>query len=488
MKPFLVGDEWRSEGRGALTSICPTDGSIVAEVAIASAQDVDDAVNAARAAFELPAWREMPSYKRAMLLSKFASLIERDAHHLATIQTKDNGKPLKESLAQATAAAEFFRFFAAGAETLESSVVPSRGEYFGFTEYEPVGVVAAITPWNSPLTLEAQKLAPILAAGNAVVLKSSEVTPQIGLEYARLALEAEFPPGIVNVVTGQGDVGRALVEHPGVDMITFTGGTKTGRNIAKAAGARGVPVVLELGGKSPNVVFADANLEHALHGVMAGIFHNAGQSCIAGSRVFIERAIYHKFVELLVKAVKTLVVGDPFDSRTDVASLSSFEHRDLVEAMLSTDSSIEVLCGGKRPFGEKYNVGAFFEPTVLAVENDHPLAQQEIFGPVACVIPFDDEEQLVNLANSTEFGLACGVWTESFPKALRMGRRIRSGMVWVNTYKITAVNMPFGGVKASGYGRECGIAGMRTYMAEKSYYVSTSRAPIPWPRSEMFAV
>ncbi len=482
-RAFLVGEDWISEGRASFDSIYPADGSVAAKIAIATPKDVDAAVRAARTAVEQAAWRDMPAHKRAMLLVRLASLIDRDAEHLATLQTKDNGKPLKESLAQAAAAAEFFRYFAAVAETADAEVIPSRGDYFVFTGYEPIGVVAAITPFNSPLTLEAQKLAPALAAGNAVILKSSEVTPQIGLEYGKLALEAGFLPGIVNVLTGMGDVGKALVEHPGVNMVTFTGGTATGRVIAQAAGARGVPVMLELGGKSPNAVFADANLEHALNGVLVGIFHNAGQSCNAGSRVFVERAIYERFVPRLVKAVESLVLGNPFDPTTDVASLASFQHRERIEKMLAGHRGVKVLTGGERPKGERFSRGAFLQPTVLAVENDHPLAQQEIFGPVACVIPFEDEEDLIRLGNASEFGLACGVWTESFPRALRVGRQINTGTVWINTYKVNAVNVPFGGNKASGYGRECGIQGMRAYMTEKSYYVSTSTARLPWPQA-----
>lgn len=481
VRPFLVGSNWISEGRDTFSSIHPFDGSVAAQIAVATADDIDAAVRAARKAVNATAWREMAAHKRAQLLLRLSELIRRDADDLARLQTLDNGKPLKESRGQAAAAADFFSYFAAVAETTESRVIPARGDYMAFSDWDPVGVVAAITPWNSPLTLEAQKLAPALAAGNAVILKSSEITPQIGLEYGRLALEAGFPPGIVNVVTGFGDVGRALVEHPGVDMITFTGGTSTGRMIAKAAGARGAPVLLELGGKSPNVIFSDANLEHALHGALIGIFHNAGQSCNAGSRIFVQREIYDAFVPRLVDAVGKLKLGDPMAPDTDVASLSSFAHRERIENMLSSNPSAKALIGGKRPSGEQFKEGAFFLPTVLAVENDHALAQQEIFGPVACVIPFEDEDELIELSNQSDFGLAFGVWTESFPRALRVGKRVNTGTIWINTYKVNAVNVPFGGNKASGYGRECGIEGMRAYMTQKSYYVSTARTPLPWP-------
>lgn len=489
VKPFLIGDQWRSDGRKVMPSFYPADGSVDAEIAIALPQDVDDAVKTARKAVDDPDWRNMSAHHRARLLYRLGELIDAEKQELARIQTRDNGKTLAESLAQAGAAADFFRYFAAVCETAEAEVIPSRGDYFAFTAYEPVGVVAAITPWNSPLTLEAQKLAPALAAGNAVVMKSSEVTPQIGLEYGRLALEAGFPAGIVNVVTGFSDVGKLLIEHPGINMVTFTGGTATGRAIAKSLGERGVPVLLELGGKSPNVVFDDADLERAVRGALIGIFHNSGQSCNAGSRIFIQRGIYDRFVKRFAEATDGLVIGDPMDSRTDVAPLSSFQHRERVEGIVAkavTDGA-RVLAGGKRPSGETYEKGAFIEPTILAVSNKDEIAQQEIFGPVVCVIPFETEEEIIAMANDSEFGLACGLWTENFAKALRVGERINTGTVWINTYKITAVNVPFGGNKASGYGRECGIQGMRAYMVEKSYYVDRSERPVPWPPSLVHA-
>ncbi|CAG9263161.1 aldehyde dehydrogenase [Paraburkholderia caribensis] len=482
VKKFLVGAEWRDSGR-TFDSIFPGDGSVTAQVAAASEQDVDDAVRAARDAMSKSAWRDMPAHHRGRLLARMADLIDRDSSMLADLQTRDNGKPLAESEAQVAAAAEFFRYYASVCETSEGQVVPSRGNYFSFVDWEPVGVVASITPWNSPLTHEAQKLAPALAAGNTVIMKSSEVTPQVGLEYGRLALEAGFPAGVLNVVTGLGDVGKALVSHPGVNMISFTGGTETGRAIGAIAGRRTIPAILELGGKSPNIIFADANLDLAVQGSLVAIFHNAGQSCLAGSRVFVERSIYDKFVDRFVGAASALALGDPYDRHTAVATVSSFEHRSRIENWfeVARKEGAAFLCGGRRPSGGAFERGAYIEPTVLATTNDMTIAHEEIFGPVACVIPFDDEAQLIRLANESPFGLAAGVWTEDYRRALTVGRRVNAGTVWINTYKSTAVNMPFGGNKASGVGREAGVDGMQAYMVRKAYYLSLDRQPASWP-------
>ncbi|EIF32030.1 NAD-dependent aldehyde dehydrogenase [Burkholderia sp. Ch1-1] len=481
-KKFLIGSEWRDSGR-IFDSVYPADGTVTAQIASASEKDVDDAVRAASEAMNNSAWRDMPAHRRARLLGKMADLIDRDSAQLADLQTRDNGKPLAESEVQVAAAAEFFRYYAGICETSEGRVVPPRGAYFSFVDWQPVGVVAAITPWNSPLTLEAQKLAPALAAGNAVVLKSSEITPQVGLEYGRLALEAGFPPGALNVVTGLGDVGKALVSHPGINMVTFTGGTQTGQAIGAITGQRTMPAILELGGKSPNIVFEDANLELAVKGALVAIFHNAGQSCLAGSRIFVERKMYDAFVERFVRAAKELVLGDPYDRRTAVASVSSFGHRAQIERWfeVAKQEGATFLCGGNRPSGAAFERGAYIEPTVLAVRNDMRIAQEEIFGPVACVIPFSGEEELVRLANENPFGLAAGIWTEDYRRALSVGRRVSAGTLWINMYKTTAVNMPFGGNKASGVGREAGVDGMRAYMAPKAYYLSVDRQPGAWP-------
>lgn len=485
MERFLVGKNW-VEGRGSsFESINPFDGSVAAVVGHADEHDVDEAVRAAREALEKPSWRDLPAHKRARLLYRFAELIDQNAELLAQTQTRDNGKTIFESRFQSGSAADMFRYFAAVCETSESAVIPSRGNYFCYTDFEPVGVVAAITPWNSPITLEAQKLAPALAAGNTVVLKSSEVTPLVGLHYGRLALEAGLPSGVVNVVTGLGaSTGKALVANPGVDMVTFTGGTRGGREIGKAAAERIIPCILELGGKSPNIVLDDADLGAAVTGAMFAIFSNAGQSCIAGSRLLVQAGIYDEFVKRFVAATRELKVGSPFDADTAVAPVSSFHHRDHIESMVrrGREEGARVLCGGERPSGGFFDSGAFVAPTVLEIGNRADrIAQDEIFGPVACVMKFDDEEDLLRLANDTPYGLACGIWSQDYRRAMNVSRRIKAGMAWINTYKVAEVNVPFGGVKQSGIGRECGLAGMREYQQEKSVYMSLAKGPLPWP-------
>jgi betaine-aldehyde dehydrogenase len=484
-KPFLIGDSWSFGSGRTFESINPADGSIAAVIAEAGETDVSAAVGAARAALENPAWRDLPAHRRARLLAKLADLVERNAEGLAELQTQDNGKPISESRMQAAGAVEVIRYYAAVCETAESEVFPARGNYFSFSLYDPVGVVAAITPWNSPISLEAQKLAPALAAGNAVVLKSSEVTPQIGLEYGRLALEAGFPAGVVNVVAGFGrTTGKALVSHSGVDMVTFTGGTVSGAEIARIAGERLIPSIMELGGKSPNVVFDDADMDAAVRGASFAVFSNAGQSCIAGSRVFVQDGIYDTFVEHLVAAANALYVGPPHDLRSALSALSSFGHRERVESYiaLGREDGAKLLCGGNRPVDVPLAKGAYLRPAVLEVEDNRTrVAQEEIFGPVACVIRFKNEEDLIEQANDTVFGLACGVWTRDYKRALRVVKRIKAGMAWVNMYKTASVNVPYGGVKKSGFGRENGRLGLMPYFSEKSVYLNLDESPVGWP-------
>ena len=328
-RPFFVNGEWTFGAGSTFESINPADGSVAAVIAEAVEPDVESAVQAARLALERPAWRDLKPHERARLLAGFADAIDHDRDALARAQMADNGKTVAECRSQATAAAAVVRYYAAVCETFEDAITPSRGDFLSLSTHEPAGVVAAVTPWNSPLTLEAQKFAPILAAGNAVILKSSEITPQVSLRYADLAARAGFPPGIFNVLTGFGrPLGEALVRHPGVDMVTFTGGTATGRLVAAMAAERLIPVMLELGGKSPNVVFDDADVEHAVAGAAYGIFASGGQSCIAGSRIFVHDGIYDRFVPRLVDRARRLRIGPPTDPATEVAPMASFPHRE----------------------------------------------------------------------------------------------------------------------------------------------------------------
>ena len=367
-------------------------------------------------------------------------------------------------------------------ETIEGEVTPSRGDYVSMTVLEPFGVVAAITPWNSPIMNDATKVAPALAAGNAVLLKPSEDSPLLAPELARIALAAGLPKDVLQVVQGRGaDVGAALVAHPGVRMISFTGGTTSGRAIARVAGDRLVPAALELGGKSPHVVFADANLEHAVAAVVAGIFGSAGQSCVAGSRLFIEASIYDQVLSAVVARARGLRLALPDADGVEMGPLASFHHRERVAAFVDRARAEggRILCGGAAPTGGDFDQGAFYLPTVIDGLDAQALScQEEAFGPVLVVLPFKDEEDLIAQANGTAFGLACGIWTENFKRAWRIGRALEAGSVWINTYKQSVVSTPFGGFKNSGIGREKGIDGLRMYAQVKSMYFGLHEQPL----------
>ncbi|MFD7946807.1 aldehyde dehydrogenase [Streptomyces sp. NPDC059744] len=484
----LVAGQWR-QGRGApIETVDPATGPVIAPVHPPTHDDVEDAVTAAVHAAHDPAWRELPAHLRARLLHRIADLVERDADRLSALQTADTGKCRTETRALVLSAAGTFRYTAAALETAEDAITPSRGPYVTMSVHEPIGVVGAITPWNSPIASDAQKLAPALAAGNAVVLKPAEWTPLVALALGRLVhqalTEAALPAALLSVLPGRGSViGDAIVRHPAVGKITFTGGTSTGRTLAHAAADKLIPVSLELGGKSPTIVFDDADLEQALAGVMYGVFSSSGQSCIAGSRLFVARSRYEEFVGELVARTKKLRVGPGTDPDTQVAPLVHHKHRDSVAAYvdLAREEGATVRCGGAAPEGDSYRDGAYYLPTVLdGLPNTARVCQEEIFGPVLVALPFDDEDDLVAQANDSVYGLACGLWTRDHAKAWRVARRIDAGTVWINTYKQFSISTPFGGLKDSGIGTEKGRDLIRGYQRQKSLYWGTGTAPLPW--------
>jgi len=475
LKPMLIGGQWITAA-DSYASVNPATGRQNYLLGAANPDLVEQAVAAARDAARQPAWRNMLAHQRAALLHRVADGITVHAEQFARLQMIENGKVWSECLAQAASAAATFRYYAGVCETMTAEVTPPRGNYLSITQYEPYGVVVAITPWNSPLTMEAQKVAPALAAGNAVILKPSELTSSPALELGRIGLAAGLPPGILNVVTGLGSVaGKLLVEHPEVRMVSFTGGTSSGRVIARTAADKLMPVALELGGKSPHIVFADADLDRAVEAVAGGIFEGSGQSCVAGSRLYVQRSVQQAFLEKLLARAREIRVAMPDAPNAQMGPIASFTHRAKIETMVEAArrEGAQALTGGARPDDGALDQGAFYLPTVLAdLKSDAQVVREEIFGPVLCALPFDDEDDLVVQANDSVYGLAAGIWTADYRRAWRIARLLEVGSVWINTYKQLSIATPFGGFKQSGIGREKGIPGLRLYQQAKSIYLA----------------
>ncbi|MBV9826584.1 MAG: aldehyde dehydrogenase [Alphaproteobacteria bacterium] len=474
---YINGTDVPAIEGGVFQSVDPTRGRLWGSFAFATEGDVDHAVKAAQAAFEGP-WTRLSPTRRGRLLMKWGDKIAEHAARIARIETEQNGKLYSEMHTQLKVAQDWLYYFGGLTDKIQGSVIPlDRSSVLNYTVREPLGVIGIIVPWNSPTFLTMMGVAPALAAGNTVVLKPSEVTSASAIELARLAKECGIPDGVINIVTGMRDTGEALVNHPLVAMINFTGGDAGGRAIAGQAGKHLKRCLLELGGKSPNIVFADANLDRAEAGLLSGIFAAAGQTCVAGSRAYIQQPIYDRLVARLVKRAEAIVIGDPMRAETQMGPIAtktqlekdeSFVHRAVAEGA-------EILCGGGRATVDGFPDGFFFEPTIIhKAAHDSFIMHTEVFGPVLTVTPFQDDEEVVALANSTPFGLAAGVWTRDINRAHTLARQLQAGTVWINTYRALAFNSPFGGYKASGIGRQNGMEAVDHYLQTKSVWCDLS--------------
>ena len=455
----------------------PYTGEVWAKIARGSAADADVAIKAAKEAFENSEWADMRPTNRGKLLVRLAAIIERETDRLGELEVRDNGKLIAEMSAQAKYLAEWYRYYGGLADKVEGAVLPSdRPGIFNFTRYEPLGVVGMITAWNSPLLLLAWKLAPALAAGNTAVIKPSEFTSVSTLEFMDLVKEAGFPDGVVNCITGYGlEVGAPMVEHLDLAKVAFTGSDFAGQKIYETAAKKIMPVTLELGGKSPNIVFEDADFEAAVMGAISGIFAATGQTCIAGSRLLVQRSIHDKFVQRLVEVARAAKIGDPMLNETHVGPVTTQPQYEKILHYINVAREEGATCvlGGKPYTGVKAKGNRFIEPTIFTdVSNDMRIAQEEVFGPILSVIPFDTEEDAIRIGNDIVFGLAAGVWTSDIGRALKMSEKLKAGTVWVNTYRAVSFMAPFGGFKRSGQGRESGQEAIKEFMQVKSVWIA----------------
>lgn len=474
-QPLLIGGKWQDSVSGkTFETINPATGEVICQVAEGDKADVDLAVKAARKAFEEGPWAKMNASERGRLLNKLADLIEKNQDELAALESLDNGKPLRDAkAADLPLTVKCYRYYAGWADKIHGKTIPVDGPYFCYTKHEPVGVVGQIIPWNFPLLMQAWKWGPALAMGCTMVLKPAEQTPLTALRVAQLAQEAGIPDGVINVIPGYGPTaGAAISGHMDVDKVAFTGEYTTGQIIMGAAARSNLKrVTLELGGKSPNVVFADADLDAAVAGAYFGLFFNQGQCCCAGSRLFVEDKIHDQFVEKILKRAKAQKVGDPFDPETTQGPQVSQEQCDRIMGYIDSGKKegAKLLTGGKR-LGEK---GYFIEPTVFDdVKDQMKIAKEEIFGPVMNILRFKDVDEVIKRGNQTFYGLAAAVWTRDIAKAHRLASSLRAGTVWINCYDVFDAAAPFGGFKMSGIGRELGEYAMQNYTEVKTVYVS----------------
>ena len=482
---MFIDGAWCDAADGAtLESVNPATGDIWCRFPNAGAADVDRAVKAAHRAMTEGPWSRMTATQRGKLLFRLADLITEQADRIAEVETRDTGKLIREPKAQIRYVADYFRYCGGAADKLEGATLPiDKPDLFVMTVREPIGVVAAVVPWNSQLMLSAVKIGPALATGNAVVLKASEHGPTPLIELVRLCHEAGFPAGSINVVTGLGDpCGKTLTSHPLVARIAFTGGPATARHVIRNSAENFAIVTLELGGKSPMLVFEDADLDSAANGIIAGNFGATGQSCVAGTRVFIQDKVFDRVLEKVAARARSIRIGDPLDAQSEMGPLATQAQLDHVEAAVaaSVKEGARLVTGGQRPAG--FGKGWYYQPTVLVCPGQHITSvRQELFGPVLSAIRFKDEAEAIALANESEFGLAAGIFSRDGARSLRVMRQLRAGIVWVNTYRAVSPMAPFGGYKASGTGREAGMESLLDYTRVKTVWINTGTEPMGDP-------
>lgn len=477
---FIDNEFAKSADQEYFPAVNPFTGAPWAAIPQASAAQVSDAISAARHAFET-VWCRTTGNERAQLIYRLAELLEANADRMSIMETTDNGKVIRETFGSMHYAARTYRFYAGAADKVFGETIPiDQRDVLNFTSRHGIGVAVLITAWNSPMGLLAAKLGPALAAGCCVVVKPSEHASVTTLEFAKFAREAGFPPGVINVVTGDHRTGKALLTSGRINRVSFTGSPEVGRQIAADAGRALVPVTLELGGKSPNIIFEDADIDAAVIGAMAGIFAATGQTCIAGSRLLVQRPVYAEVVSRLVERAKRIRLGNPLEQSTEMGTVANEPQFQRILGLINgaRADGATLATGGKAASGETLGKGLFIEPTIFSdVDNSMAIAQEEVFGPVLSIIPFETEEQAISIANDTKYGLASGVWTNSLSRALRVSRAIQAGTVWVNTYRAGSPLVPFGGVKDSGFGREGGMIALEEFLQTKNVMIDFSGQP-----------